>query len=150
MDDKLKPCPFCGGGARYVPDHTTEGCDYLYCTSCNASVEDRDRQGDCVDTWNTRATLPDRWQDDDDPECLTIAYMQGVADGRGDRWQPIETAPTEDHETFLVFDGIGVWKAWRLNGEIVGYEVDGAELPSDDYPPTHWMPQPAPPQEADT
>jgi hypothetical protein len=60
-------------------------------------------------------------------------------------WQPIETAPEEGGSEFLVFDGVGIWKAWLLRGEILGYEVDGDFLPSDCFPPTHWMPLPAEP-----
>lgn len=61
-------------------------------------------------------------------------------------WQPIETAPKGDRDRFMVFDGVGEWIAWRICGDIRGYEVDGFELPSDLYPPTHWMPLPEPPQ----
>lgn len=60
-------------------------------------------------------------------------------------WQTIETAPTKDFAEFLVFDGVGVWKAWVLYGEILGFEVDGEALPTDLFPPSHWMPLPPPP-----
>lgn len=64
------------------------------------------------------------------------------------QWQPIETLPAEidpEQSAFLVFDGVGVWKAWRQNGEICGFEVDGEELPQNDWLPTHWMPLPSAP-----
>ena len=60
-------------------------------------------------------------------------------------WQPIETAPKEEGKEFLVFDGFGIWKAWRERGKISGYETDGDPLPMDASPPTHWMPLPAAP-----
>lgn len=56
-DAQLKPCPFCGGDAKHVIDHTTECVDQLYCTSCFASITDRDKHGDCITLWNARADL---------------------------------------------------------------------------------------------
>jgi hypothetical protein len=70
-----------------------------------------------------------------------IAMTQG-------QWQPIETAPKENGDEFLVYDGIGVWKAWRCDGDILGYEVDGCELPVYLCPPTHWMALLVAPKEA--
>jgi hypothetical protein len=64
-------------------------------------------------------------------------------------WQLIETAPTKKGSEFLVFDGVGIWKAWRHKGEILGYEVDGCDLPSDGSPISHWMPLPAAPTEGE-
>jgi hypothetical protein len=62
-------------------------------------------------------------------------------------WQPIADAPTKKGSEFLVFDGVGIWKAWRNKGEISGYEVDGYALPCDGSPISHWMPLPAAPTE---
>jgi hypothetical protein len=64
-------------------------------------------------------------------------------------WQLIETAPTKKGSEFLVFDGVGIWKAWRHKGEILGYEVDGCDLPWDGFPISHWMPLPAAPTEGE-
>jgi hypothetical protein len=64
-------------------------------------------------------------------------------------WQPIATAPTREGSEFLVFDGVGIWKAWCKNGEILGHEVDGCDLPCDGFPITHWMPLPAAPTEGE-
>jgi hypothetical protein len=64
-------------------------------------------------------------------------------------WQLIETAPTKKGSKFLVFDGVGIWKAWRHKGEISGYEVDGCDLPCDSSPISHWMPLPAAPTEGE-
>jgi hypothetical protein len=64
-------------------------------------------------------------------------------------WQPIADAPTRKGSEFLVFDGVGIWKAWRHKGEILGYEVDGCDLPCDRSPISHWMPLPAAPTEGE-
>jgi hypothetical protein len=64
-----------------------------------------------------------------------------------DQWQPIETAPKDKYTEFLVYDGVGIWKAWRWDGDISGYEVDGLPLPVYDHPPTHWMPMPVSPKD---
>jgi hypothetical protein len=64
-------------------------------------------------------------------------------------WQPIADAPTREGAEFLVFDGVGIWKAWRQDGEISGYEVDGCDLPCDGSPISHWMPLPAAPTEGE-
>ena len=82
--------------------------------------------------------------------CKVLAWM--LQPGRPaewpDTWKPISTAPTEEQSEFLVFDGVGIWKAWRINGEVLGYEMDGDELPADNYPPLFWTELPAFPQSA--
>lgn len=65
-------------------------------------------------------------------------------------WQPIETAPKGQGEMFLVYDGVGVWKAWNEEYAVIcGYEVDGCELPHGDFPPRYWMPLPPAPKEGE-
>jgi len=71
-------------------------------------------------------------------------------------WMPIESAP-EDAHAILGFSGM-----WRGNPEIAVYEAmrfgsskqfGGWAVPGDHEgyhdPPTHWMPLPAPPENAD-
>lgn len=38
MDDELKPCPFCGGKAKYDDNFYKNGTGhYVYCENCGAS-----------------------------------------------------------------------------------------------------------------
>jgi len=50
----LKPCPFCGGDARYRPDHTVEAVHSVSCQSCDAHLSEFSIEGDCRIRWNTR------------------------------------------------------------------------------------------------
>lgn len=119
---ELMPCPFCG--SPNVKDGSTGwGKVFHLCRECKAQGPTR------TATWA-------------DP------FPDGAAwNRRAPVWQPIATAPRDDLAEFLVFDGVGVWKAWWLDGTICGFEVDGYELPNDIFPITHWQPLPAPPQE---
>lgn len=61
---ELKPCPFCGGEARFVADYDVE---QVYCVRCGATVEylrDYYDEGDLDGThvipmWNRRVSLTD-------------------------------------------------------------------------------------------
>lgn len=60
MATELKPCPFCGGEARFYHDHPAyENRMFIGCTECNAEVEPLDSvkhsKSDQVFLWNTRA-----------------------------------------------------------------------------------------------
>lgn len=52
MNDKLKPCPFCGGKA------IIDGCDetlwITICKKCNASIDYKETKQDAIDAWNRR------------------------------------------------------------------------------------------------
>jgi hypothetical protein len=76
-----------------------------------------------------------------------IAALKREKSMTQDQWQPIKAAPSKEGDEFLVYDGIGVWKAWVLNGKIRGFEVDGCDLPDGYHPPTRWMPLPAAPKD---
>lgn len=54
--DKLKPCPFCGGKVELVKDHTTEETDWIKHTGNNCGVAFDNFNDDCpVDIlWNIR------------------------------------------------------------------------------------------------
>lgn len=55
---ELKPCPFCGGEARYQKDHTTECRDSIWCRNCDFGMFDPDDEGSVVAAWNRRALVP--------------------------------------------------------------------------------------------
>lgn len=57
MCSVLKPCPFCGGKARF--DHDARGWNWIACERCNASSNARvSVMDDClpllVEHWNAR------------------------------------------------------------------------------------------------
>lgn len=53
MSDKLKPCPFCGGEAKFFEDK-----DYqiysVTCTECDAGTNAYGIEQDAIDAWNSR------------------------------------------------------------------------------------------------
>lgn len=56
MTEKLKPCPFCGGKAKYIS--TTEDMHWVYCRDCKCKTSEH--YGYCgkefsIGYWNTRA-----------------------------------------------------------------------------------------------
>ena len=52
MDNKLKPCPFCGGEA------IIDGCDdtlwIVICKECNASIGYKETKEEAIEAWNKR------------------------------------------------------------------------------------------------
>lgn len=75
MDERLKPCPFCGAPYTCLYWVTTEqfGCDTLgiFCNNCKQTVtlEENELEGDTADTkrkaikaWNRRAG---EWDEND-------------------------------------------------------------------------------------
>ena len=52
MNDKLKPCPFCGSSNLEVVD-TPQG--YFIGCSCDCFTGDFETKEAAIDTWNTRA-----------------------------------------------------------------------------------------------
>jgi Lar family restriction alleviation protein len=121
-DNKLKPCPFCGGEELQVK--LNEPWAWVACTDCDAqgfSVFDSDYDKDnlmagAIRKWNTRA-----------PDQLV----------RDSEWQDIKTAPKDGSHIQL----------YRPEIEFVGYYSDNKRwvvnapglpvmLPS----PTHWKP----------
>jgi len=73
-------------------------------------------------------------------------------------WQPIETAP-KDGSVVLLYRGLNVVAGWFVRGaDYEWYFVDDTRLDEHenidpnayvrDFPPTHWMPLPPPPESA--
>ena len=69
-------------------------------------------------------------------------------------WQLIETAPTEEHATFLAYDkgtflgcDKGVWVVEVVGGSLSPKETGCGCCSTNLYSATHWMPLPEPPEE---
>lgn len=59
-EQKLKPCPFCGGKAKIF--HYEQGDYYneafsVYCDNCGASLEDYDFEEQAIEHWNKRVEV---------------------------------------------------------------------------------------------
>lgn len=51
MSNKLLPCPFCSGEAKY---DNSEGCDYIFCDECGARTFGFNKEH-AFNEWNKRA-----------------------------------------------------------------------------------------------
>ena len=56
-DEKLKPCPFCGGEARYTV-FSSLGYHHVECIKCDVVMDYSHSFAEAVDRWNRRATVP--------------------------------------------------------------------------------------------
>lgn len=58
MEIKLKPCPFCGAGAKKVLVSIVRGVQYGYCKCTKCCItQDQFAEGrldEAIDTWNRR------------------------------------------------------------------------------------------------
>lgn len=92
---ELKPCPFCGGEARYQIDHTTEERNSVWCGKCDFGMFDPDDTGSVVTAWNTRADLA--------PAAPKVKALEW-------KWQRDPRDMSEARTT------IGSWTIWEIDG----------------------------------
>lgn len=52
MNEKLKPCPFCGGEAELIKIYNTQW-HYVQCVKCKVKTEHKTEQ-EAINAWNTR------------------------------------------------------------------------------------------------
>jgi Lar family restriction alleviation protein len=51
-EEKLRPCPFCGGEAK---SRKSNGVYYVFCTNCSTKTVDSITPDSAIDAWNRRA-----------------------------------------------------------------------------------------------
>ena len=59
MNNKLKPCPFCGSTRVRVMYSDINKAHVVYCTNCKASTNIAVREEDAIYLWNKRAEVTD-------------------------------------------------------------------------------------------
>ena len=53
FDERLLPCPFCGGKA-YLGFYVDGVDNYVYCDSCHIGADNFDGEDDAITKWNRR------------------------------------------------------------------------------------------------
>jgi hypothetical protein len=85
----LKPCPFCGGQAAFVPCEAGSSVGQVFCQECDTSAGEYQTAfgltGDAAKAWNTRATQPAEAQGAGDVERLREALQAALDDPRDRR-----------------------------------------------------------------
>ena len=54
VEDKLKPCPFCGEAAEMVDDPRSENARFIRCICCGARTDTCYDYNETVHLWNRR------------------------------------------------------------------------------------------------
>lgn len=86
--DAVKPCPFCGGEAKFKGKHFLEEPSryWIECRECHASMESVDDMEKTIAAWNKRAERTCRYIVDPDTsvelcsECGALAIEDWTAD----------------------------------------------------------------------
>lgn len=94
-NEKLKPCPFCGGRAEICYDeYITIPLYGVICTACRAKVPDFNyfmKESDAVESWNHCATII---------RCKYCRYYQDNNGGyphENCKWNKDETPDPDDY-----------------------------------------------------
>ncbi len=140
--EALKPCPFCGGRARYFfvdfgPDSPKPRCHTVACGTCNIYYS---RHGDDFE----KETILTAWN-------RRVSVQQEAGEALSG-WQSIESAPRDG--THILACG-GPQDRWRFPPTVVHYFRDPEEpgwytsvnelAPEHPYNAAFWMPLPPPP-----
>ncbi len=54
MNEKLKPCPFCGGKAELDEDYDSGNIFWVFCTRCGISTDTDYVSKEAIKAWNRR------------------------------------------------------------------------------------------------
>lgn len=100
-NNKLKPCPFCGGNNIVIYDKSFNSGPYydIFCRDCEASVrfaDESETEEGAVNMWNTRIA-PESEANVFDEKTVTQKYSNGIITLNAKMFPPI-TQETIDRE----------------------------------------------------
>lgn len=75
---ELKPCPFCGGEARYT-EKSRFHIGWVYCPGCGAASGYYNTEAEAIAAWNTRAEQTCHTERSDCFECSECAFFDAYA-----------------------------------------------------------------------
>lgn len=82
---ELKPCPFCGGAAEYLPAGCVGDSDEVVCRPCGVSIGFH--HDDAIAAWNRRATPPAAAIQEADIPDYDAGVLNDFGGGNIDWWQ---------------------------------------------------------------
>lgn len=160
VQERLLPCPFCGGEAKRVGTSR-----FVRCLNCHAEAIDR--------LWNARIQLGGGMSDDKLVKRISlqiasfkpfngesynefarrlICEVRQSALGNDERWQPIETAPQDGSRLLATGGGLqGTVEVCTYNEHVGCWNCETCTLDDRDHEPQgynrplFWQPLPEPP-----
>ena len=118
MNDKLKPCPFCGSPAELI--YNLDGEDIATCSNKGGDCHNVSAYGVYLNEWQRRPL--------EDALNARIAELEASR-----RWIPVGERLPEEKQNVLALDRTGTAYHWEYSRSLSNIFVS-------DY--THWMPLP--------
>ena len=103
MENKLLPCPFCGGEARLIDDDWS----YVICTKCGINPYHRISIKDAIEAWNNRWMVP----------C-----EEGETEGNWHTGTPTEGG------LFLVYLKDGTYDIYKFGKEYTAWDIGFSDI----------------------
>ena len=137
----LKPCPFCGGEAElFTPDWAKSHLTGAYCYACHATCGTFDENDAVViAAWNENA-----YEAELDALRARVAELEAAQ-----RWIPVTERLPEENRLVQVYNGsvtCGILREPQIigGGWMIAFDYSG--VLEFQFPVTHWMPLPQPPE----